>query len=65
VRLEPAELTRITYRVRRGDTLSGIARRYQTTVADLKTWNRLRGTRITAGDRLVIYVPADAASELQ
>ena len=65
VRLEPGELTRITYRVRRGDTLSGIARRYQTTVADLKTWNRLRGTRITAGDRLVIYVPADAASELQ
>jgi len=65
VRLEPAELTRITYRVRRGDTLSGIARRYQTTVADLKTWNRLRGTRITAGDRLVIYVPADAVSELQ
>jgi LysM repeat protein len=40
--------------VRRGDTLYSIARRYDTTVADVQRWNRLRGTAIKAGQRLII-----------
>lgn len=50
-----AGLVRVTHRVRRGDTLSSIAERYGTTVAEIRAWNRLHGTRIAAGGRLTIY----------
>ena len=50
---------KVTYRVRRGDTLSAIARQFDVTVDDLKTWNRIRGTRLTAGDLLTVR-PADS-----
>jgi membrane-bound lytic murein transglycosylase D len=43
-----------TYRVKRGDTLSSIARLFDTTVASLKSWNRLRSNAIKAGQRLTI-----------
>jgi len=44
----------VTYRVKRGDTLASIARLFDTTVDKIRSWNRLRGTRIEAGDRLKI-----------
>ncbi|MEM1093696.1 MAG: LysM peptidoglycan-binding domain-containing protein [Bacteroidota bacterium] len=47
--------TRVTYRVRRGDTLNKIARRYGVSVSDLRNWNSLRSTRINTGQRLSIY----------
>jgi membrane-bound lytic murein transglycosylase D len=43
-----------TYRVKRGDTLSSIARLFDTTVASLKSLNRLRSNAIKAGQRLTI-----------
>ncbi|HVL66400.1 MAG TPA: LysM peptidoglycan-binding domain-containing protein [Vicinamibacterales bacterium] len=43
------------YQVKRGDTLFGIARLFDTTVDQLKAWNRLRSNTITAGTRLVIH----------
>lgn len=46
--------SRKTYRVRRGDTLISIARAFNTTVDKIKSWNGLRGSRITAGSRLTI-----------
>lgn len=45
----------VTYRVKRGDTLSSIARLYRTTVVALKTWNRLRSNSIQVGQRLTIF----------
>lgn len=42
------------YRIRRGDNLASIARRFGVSVDDLKAWNGLRGTRITAGEYLVV-----------
>lgn len=50
-----AEQIRVLYRVKRGDTLASIARIFRTSVASLQAWNRLRGTRIRAGQRLTIY----------
>jgi membrane-bound lytic murein transglycosylase D len=44
----------LTHRVRRGDTLFGIARLYDTTVDQIKTLNRLRSNLITPGERLKI-----------
>jgi LysM repeat protein len=42
--------------VKRGDTLSSIARSYNTTIASLKAWNlTIRGNRINVGDRLTIF----------
>ncbi|MCD8482659.1 MAG: LysM peptidoglycan-binding domain-containing protein [Verrucomicrobia bacterium] len=40
--------------VQRGDTLSGIARRYQTTIAEIQQLNGLQSTRITIGQQLRI-----------
>ncbi len=42
------------YTVRRGDTLTGIARRYSCSVTDIKKWNKLNSTRIMAGQKLKI-----------
>ena len=50
----------ITYRIRWGDTLGGIARYSQTTVARLRQLNRLENTRIFAG-RLIIIPIEDPA----
>jgi len=49
------EHVREAYRVRPGDTLYGIARRFHTSVDELKRWNRLRSARLSIGDRLTIY----------
>jgi membrane-bound lytic murein transglycosylase D len=46
---------RVRYRIRRGDTLGSIAAEHGTTVRQLQAWNRLSGTRITAGAVLSIY----------
>ena len=52
----------LTYRVKRGDTLFKIAKVYQTTVASLKTWNRLRSNSIQAGQRLTIFTEPGATA---
>jgi len=44
----------VTHRVKRGDTLFGIAQLYDTTVAKIKSLNRLQSNRITPGTRLKI-----------
>ena len=50
-----SDRVKLLYKVRKGDTLSSIARLHKTTVVSLQAWNKLRGNRITAGDRLTIY----------
>jgi membrane-bound lytic murein transglycosylase D len=48
---------RVTYKVRRGDTLSQIADRYNVTVRQLMSWNKLRrASSLQTGQRLVLYV---------
>jgi len=50
------ESTRLTYQVRRGDTLSEIAGKFNVSVTQLKNWNRLsKSTSLRAGQRLVVY----------
>ena len=46
--------TTTTYRVKRGDTLFGIARQFDTTVAKIKSLNRLQSNNIKPGTRLTI-----------
>ncbi|HEY6552078.1 MAG TPA: transglycosylase SLT domain-containing protein [Vicinamibacteria bacterium] len=47
--------SRVTYRVKPGDTLGAIASQYGATVREIQSWNGLRGTRIAAGNVLTIY----------
>lgn len=52
---ETAEPSWSSYRVRRGDTLSGIAQRHGVTVRDIQSWNGLgKRTRIRTGESLRI-----------
>jgi membrane-bound lytic murein transglycosylase D len=44
----------VTYRVKKGDTLSSIAQLFDTTVDRIRSLNRLQSTRIAPGDRLTI-----------
>ena len=42
------------YKIRRGDTLSGIAQRFHCSVSQLQKWNGLKGSNISAGKTLKI-----------
>ena len=50
---------RLRYRVRKGDSLYKIARRFQVSIKDLKRWNQV-GRYLQPGDRLTVYVDPDA-----
>lgn len=50
------------HKIRRGDSLIRIARRYRTTVGMLRKVNRLRGSRIVAGKHLLIPVATRSLS---
>ncbi len=53
------EPERRSYRVKRGDTLSSIARLFSTSVSALKQWNRLRSNHISPGQRLTVYTASN------
>lgn len=46
---------RIRYRVRSGDYLGKIAKKYGVTVSQIKRWNRLRSNNLRIGQRLTIH----------
>jgi len=47
---------RVTYVVRRGDTLSEIASTLRVSVSNLKSWNNISGSAIRIGQKLIAYV---------
>lgn len=46
-----------THVVKRGESLSSIARKYRVTLADLKRWNNLRKNSVPIGTRLIVNSP--------
>jgi membrane-bound lytic murein transglycosylase D len=46
---------KVSYRVRQGDSLASIARVFKTSVAALRTWNKIPGARLKPGARITIY----------
>ena len=58
---------RVTYKVRPGDSLSVIARRYKVTVRDLQKWNNISDPRkLRAGQTLTLFhspAPAPVAAK--
>ncbi len=51
----PPVVKLVHYRVQKGDTLEGIAGRFDVTVADLRRWNHISGAKAARGARLRIY----------
>ena len=45
----------ITYTVKSGDTLGGIAKKHHVSVADIKKWNNLKNDLIRVNQKLKIY----------
>jgi membrane-bound lytic murein transglycosylase D len=52
-----ADTVKMTYEVKRGDTLSSLATRYRTTVASIRTLNGLKSDLLMPGARLIILAP--------
>jgi lipoprotein NlpD len=56
----PAAVAPAVYKVRRGDTLSGVAHRHGCTVKQLLAWNKLKSSaRLKRGQVLVVSAPND------
>lgn len=49
----------VRHRIRSGETLSTIARRYNVRMSEIKRFNKLRSNLIRAGKSLVIPIPSD------
>jgi membrane-bound lytic murein transglycosylase D len=54
----------IIYVVKEGDTLWGIAKKYNITIAEIKTWNHLEKDQIHPADKLKLKVPEVKSSTL-
>ncbi len=69
----PAGQDRTVHVVEAGESLFGISRMYDVTIAEIQQWNNLQGTDIEIGSRLVIYdselntdsEPAPSVSEVE
>jgi len=49
---------KITHKVRKGETLSTIARKYDCSTSEIKKWNKLKKSSVYKGQALKIYVQA-------
>ncbi|HYA66273.1 MAG TPA: transglycosylase SLT domain-containing protein [Burkholderiaceae bacterium] len=58
---ESGNLRQVTYRVRRGDTLASVARRWHVQADDIVAWNQLHSMTLFAGQRLSLTVARPAA----
>lgn len=61
--LKKPPVKRRYHRVRSGETLSHLARRYGCSVSSLKRWNGLRSSRINIGQRLAVSRPVYVKSK--
>jgi membrane-bound lytic murein transglycosylase D len=57
------ERSSLVHRVRKGDTLYALARRYGVSVENLRAWNGLKGSTLSIGDRLQIHRQRSANSQ--
>ena len=58
----PTGEDRIVHTVQPGESLFGISRQYNVTIAEIQQWNNIDGTALDAGTELIIY-PVDETEE--
>lgn len=46
----------IVHKIKKGETIGGIAQKYNVTIAQIRSWNNLRSNTLIAGKTLKIYV---------
>lgn len=51
------------HKVKKGETLSGIAKRYGVSQAKLKQWNHLSSSKVRTGQKLRVVTPASGGSQ--
>jgi len=51
----PANTETVYHKVKSGDNLGKIAKKYHVSVSDLKAWNHIKGKKLKKGKKLVIY----------
>jgi len=47
---------KITYQPRHTESIYAIAKRYDVSASDIKSWNIIRGSKVNAGKRITLYV---------
>jgi len=55
---------RVVYRVEGGDYLGKIASRFRLKIHQIQKWNRLKSTKLSIGDKLVLYVDTDVFEKI-
>ena len=55
----PPDTRIVLHKIQRGDTLLGIARKYDVSTSDLKNWNKLTGNTIKYGRILKVFAPQE------
>jgi len=56
------DINYLTHKIRNGESLGTIARKYKVTVNDLKRWNNIKGNTIVAGKTLKIQTTQSVAA---
>lgn len=54
-----------TYKVKSGDTLYGISKQLNVTIAELQQWNDIEGNDIELGQELVYYIPSQETAQTE
>lgn len=60
---EPSNMVRKYHRVKQGEHLQSIAKRYHCTVSELKNWNSLKSSKLKSGQKLTVYTPSAKKSD--
>jgi LysM repeat protein len=51
----PSDAVKVTHKVKKGETLSGIAKEYNVSIENLKEWNNVADNELKKGEKLLIY----------
>jgi membrane-bound lytic murein transglycosylase D len=60
-----ADKNRVVHTIQSGETLGSIALRYGVNINSLRDWNDIRGSRIVAGKKLVVYTNKKTSEKTQ
>ncbi len=58
-------VTKTIHRVKRGETLSAIGRKYNVSVEDIKSWNKLNNSKLSLGQQISIKATIQSTSKVK